>query len=182
MIALSGILSLALLHGKFRQRFYGKIRLWHIVFVQIILWCFYSIDAVSIDVDAFIAQGIDMFAQGVGVVCIVSLCLFILYGFFHLLILCGFFQFIRKNSRAIIIVLVLAIFFAPLSLQYIEGYGITTKEHLTFNNTFVSNEDIERIINKYNNASFFERQAIGQEPLARKLVEIGRIIRDKEED
>jgi hypothetical protein len=48
----------------------------------------------------------------------------------------------------------------------------------------VSSEDIERIIDKYNNANFFEKQAIAQEPLFRKLVEIGRIGRiiDKEED
>jgi hypothetical protein len=180
MIVLSGILSLALLYEKFRQRFYKRIRLRHIVFVQIIFWCLYSIGRVSIDRDAFIAQGIDTFAQGVGVVCIVLPCLLILSGFFHLLTLCGFFQFIRKNSRAIILVFVLAILFASLSFQYIEGYGITTKEHLTFNNTFVSSENIGRIIDKYNNANFFERQAIAQEPLFRKLVEIGRI--GKEED
>jgi hypothetical protein len=53
------------------------------------------------------------------------------------------------------------------------------KENLTFSNTFIFEENINKIINRYNNASLLEKQAIKQEPLYRKLMEKGIIVEEK---
>lgn len=50
------------------------------------------------------------------------------------------------------------------------------KEHLTFSNTFFTSEDVTKIIERYNDANFIERQSISQEPFIRKLMEKGIII------
>jgi hypothetical protein len=59
------------------------------------------------------------------------------------------------------------------------------KDHFSFSNTFIFQDDIDKLTDRYNNASFFEKQAINQEPLMRKLREKGIIFeKDKsnEED
>ena len=50
-------------------------------------------------------------------------------------------------------------------------FRVFPKEHFTFSNTFVVQNDIDNIIKRYNNANLFEQQAIRQEPLAKKLIE-----------
>ncbi len=52
------------------------------------------------------------------------------------------------------------------------------KDHLTFSNTFITQEDIDNLVERYDNASFFERNAMNNEPFVRKLKEKG-IIYDK---
>jgi hypothetical protein len=71
--------------------------------------------------------------------------------------------------------------FALLSLHIISYKGdffILTKNQLTYSNTFVNDDDIEALIERYNNASQGERVAMNSEPLMRKLKEKGIIIED----
>lgn len=50
------------------------------------------------------------------------------------------------------------------------------KDNLSFSNTYISQDDIDKLIERYNDASFFEKQAINQEPFVRKLMEKGIIV------
>lgn len=50
-------------------------------------------------------------------------------------------------------------------------FRVFPKEHFTFSNTFIVQNDIDNIIKRYNNANLLEQQAIRQEPLAKKLIE-----------
>lgn len=69
-----------------------------------------------------------------------------------------------------------------LSFHILIGYNkIIPKEHLTFNNTFVTNNDIVNLIERYNRADFFEKQAIINEPLYRRLTEEGLIYNTEDE-
>lgn len=55
------------------------------------------------------------------------------------------------------------------------GIAIFPKESLTFKDTFIGNETIQREIKRYNNANYFQRQAIEAEYLHSKLIEYGLI-------
>ncbi|NPA67167.1 MAG: hypothetical protein GXO50_01010, partial [Chlorobi bacterium] len=50
---------------------------------------------------------------------------------------------------------------------------------LTFNHTLVLQSDIDKLLEQYNNASFFEKLAIKKEPFFRKLTEEGIIYEEK---
>jgi len=72
------------------------------------------------------------------------------------------------------------ILFAILPFHYLLDYGkVFPKEHFTFSNTFVTKDDIKKVVERYNNANFFEKQEINKEPLVRKLKEKGIIIDEK---
>ncbi len=74
---------------------------------------------------------------------------------------------------------VVAILFFLLSFHIIPDYlMIFPKEHLTFSNTFINKSDVDNLIDRYNDASLFEKQTIRQEPLMRKLIEKGIITHD----
>ena len=77
-----------------------------------------------------------------------------------------------KNSifwfSAIVIILVvsiLAFHFVPTRLM------IFPKDNFTFSNTYISEDDIEEAIERYNNASIFEQVALRNDPLIKKLLE-----------
>ena len=80
----------------------------------------------------------------------------------------------KSNFRWIIIIGVLFLV-GTLPFHYVPtALMVFPKEHLTFSYTFISQKDIDKIIDRYNNATnIFEQQSIIQEPLARKLVEKG---------
>jgi hypothetical protein len=59
---------------------------------------------------------------------------------------------------------------------------IFPKDNLSFSNTFVTQDDINDLLRRYNNAIFFEQQTIRQEPLMRKLMEKGIIYNISKED
>jgi len=68
-------------------------------------------------------------------------------------------------------------------IQMREKYAmfkVYAKDNLTFSNTFIFQDDIDKIIKRYNNASLLEQQAIRQEPLTRKLMEKGIITPNNE--
>jgi len=76
-----------------------------------------------------------------------------------------------------------AIFSAILLLFFLSFHIVPSrlmifpKENLSFSNTFITQKDINELIERYNNA-FFERFSIQQEPLFKKLMEKG-VIYDK---
>jgi hypothetical protein len=96
----------------------------------------------------------------------------------------------KSNSGAniyiklIFVALVLA--GATLPFHYIPDRLIVfPKEQMTFSHTFITQKDIDYIIDRYNNAdNIFEQQSIASEPLIRKLTERGiiRDVNDIEED
>ena len=58
-------------------------------------------------------------------------------------------------------------------------FKVFTKDSFTLSNTFITQSDVDKLIDRYNNASPLEQQAINQEPLMRKLKEKG-IIRKRD--
>jgi hypothetical protein len=47
------------------------------------------------------------------------------------------------------------------------------KDNFTFSNTIITEDDISGLIQRYNNATFFEKAAIRNEALPKKLIEKG---------
>jgi hypothetical protein len=84
------------------------------------------------------------------------------------------------NSIGIIILI-----FLILSCHIVIGYGdigikIFTKDHLTLENTIITPNTVEKLLTKYNNASFFEKAQIIGEPLFKKLMDEGILYRVNE--
>ena len=86
---------------------------------------------------------------------------------------------IKKKQKGngfviILIVIIFVIIGATLPFHYIISLGyIFPKNNLTFSYTFITDEDITDITNRYNNASFYEQLAMNNENIIRKLVEKG---------
>ncbi len=79
----------------------------------------------------------------------------------------------NKNTGWITFIIILIL---GLTLPFhwsLDYKTVFPKEHLTFSNTFFTENDINKIISRHNNASFIERQRINQEPFVRKLKEKG---------
>ena len=80
----------------------------------------------------------------------------------------------NNNSTFLTIILVVIAFVgATLPFHYIPGdFYVFPKENLTFNNTFIFSDDIQKMVDRYNNCqNIFEQQAIKNEYLHQKLVE-----------
>lgn len=86
----------------------------------------------------------------------------------------------EKNSKnpylkwiiriAVVLIIILPFHYIPSRMMMFP------KNSLTFSYTIITEDDINSIIERYNNASFFERQAINNEPIVRKLREKGIIV------
>ena len=76
---------------------------------------------------------------------------------------------------AIALILTLPFHYVPSKMMMFP------KNCLTFSYTFITQDDINSIVARYNNASFTERQAINNEPIVRKLMEKG-IIAEKDSE
>ena len=80
----------------------------------------------------------------------------------------------KKSNRKYL--LLIPVLFVGLTLPFhyvIHKRMIFPKENLTFSNTFVTEEDIDALIDRYNNSTFFEKAATLQDPFYKKLVEKG---------
>lgn len=64
------------------------------------------------------------------------------------------------------------IFNTPVK-ETIENISSFPKENISFSNTFIFQDDINKLIKRYNEASILEKVSIRQEPLTRKLMEKG---------
>jgi len=71
-----------------------------------------------------------------------------------------------------IFLIIIVLIGATLPFHYIPSRLLAfPKDQLTFSNTFITEADIENIINQFNNASLFERVAMLNDPFLKKLKE-----------
>lgn len=68
------------------------------------------------------------------------------------------------------------IFDTPV-IETIQNIYVFPKENISLSNTFIFKDDIKKLIKRYNDASLLEKLSIRQEPLYRKLMEKGFIIK-----
>jgi len=87
---------------------------------------------------------------------------------------------IETVAIMIAIIVVLSLFFHVLILN--GNISVFPKDHITFSNTLITQKDVNALIDKYNNASFMERNAMEQDPLFRKLQEKKIIIDSSESE
>ena len=67
-----------------------------------------------------------------------------------------------------------------LPFHYVPEYlMVFPKDRWTFSHTIIFESDVDALIERYNNASFYEKRSIREEPLAKKLFEKG-IIKEKD--
>lgn len=64
----------------------------------------------------------------------------------------------------------------PFHWVFHGSVRVLLKDNLTFSNTFVTKSDVDKLIQRHNNASFFEQLSIRDESLVRKLIEAGIIV------
>ena len=85
-----------------------------------------------------------------------------------------------KNSYIGWIVAIFTILILTLPFHYVieqhDNFTMFPKNQITFSNTFLTHDDIEGLIKRYNDASLYEKQAMNSEPLIRKLKEKGILI------
>jgi len=86
--------------------------------------------------------------------------------------------FIETVAIMIAIVVGFSLFFHVLFLN--GDFSVFPKDHITLSNTFLTQKDVSTLIDRYNNASFMERNAMEQDPLFRKLQEKKVIIDNSE--
>lgn len=88
----------------------------------------------------------------------------------------------KNNNKNLKWIIIIAIFLAmTLSFHYVPSHGmIFPKNSLTFSYTIITQDDIDNILERYNNANFWEKQAINNEPIMRKLMEKGIIVESKD--
>jgi hypothetical protein len=84
----------------------------------------------------------------------------------------------RKYISYFIILSILLLISLPFHYLFEKSrhLSIFPKDHWTFSNTLISQSDIDKLIERYNNASFFEKRSIREEALTKKLMEKGLII------
>ena len=77
-----------------------------------------------------------------------------------------------KSSYKGWIIIILIILGATAPFHYVPSrMKVFPKDNLTFSNTFILEEDIYDIKERYNSANIFEKYHIRQEPLVKKLLE-----------
>jgi len=87
----------------------------------------------------------------------------------------------KKSNEGIITIIILIFLFIigvfiALSFHYIPSRQMFfPKNNLTFSYTIITQEDITRLCERYNDASLFEKEAMNNEPIIRKLMEQGLI-------
>jgi hypothetical protein len=113
---------------------------------------------------------------------------FILFSYLTIYILANHLKKNKKKSKIIWIVISSVVLLFFLSFHIVPSkLMIFPKDNLSFSNTFITKDDINDLLRRYNRATnIFEQQAIRQEPLMRKLMEKGIIYniskKNEEED
>lgn len=95
----------------------------------------------------------------------------------------GIIKFIKSSKKpTYLIVFLVVLLGATLPFHYIPSkLMVFPKNNFTFSNTIITEEDINQIIKRYNSANIFEQTALNNEPLVRKLREVGVIV-DKDKN
>jgi len=74
----------------------------------------------------------------------------------------------------IFILIVVVLLIASLPFHYIfyqDHFYIVPKDNLTFKNTIFTYYDVDDLLKRYNEADFFEREAMRNESIFKKLIE-----------
>lgn len=77
---------------------------------------------------------------------------------------------IRISVAVIVFIFLLSFHFVPSRMM------VFPKNTLTFSHTIITESDISDLVDRYNNSSFIQRQAMSKEPFVQKLMEKGIII------
>ncbi len=86
----------------------------------------------------------------------------------------------KQNQSKVLIIIATILVGLTLPFHYVPSHmKVFPKSRLTFNHTLVLQSDIDKLLEQYNNASFFEKLAIKKEPFFRKLTEEGIIYEEK---
>lgn len=83
------------------------------------------------------------------------------------------------------ITFVIIVLLATLPFHYVFYGGefkIFPKDSFTFKDTFVTEDDIEKLIERHNSANFWDKSSIRNESLHKKLMEEGIIVTEKSKD
>lgn len=89
----------------------------------------------------------------------------------------------NKNPYLKWIVLIAVILGLALPFHYVPSQlTMFPKNSLTFSYTIITKDDINDIIDRYNDASFFQKQAMNNEPFIRKLMEKGILVEIDKKD
>ena len=86
----------------------------------------------------------------------------------------------KKNNVYIILIIIIIILVATLPFHWVfyDGVKVFAKDNLTFSKTFVTVSDIDELIQRHNEATFFEQLNIRDESLHKKLMEAGIIVNE----
>ncbi len=80
----------------------------------------------------------------------------------------------RKGNGTGFIIFIIFLLGITLPFHYVPSHlKVFPKNNFTFSHTIVTQEDIDYLVERYNDASFFEKQAIKNEAFFRKLIEEG---------
>ena len=72
---------------------------------------------------------------------------------------------------------------ATLPFHYVPSRSrVFPKDHLTFSYTLITEDDIENLIKRYNEGSFFEKLSLQEDALVKKLLENGIIVHKSTND
>lgn len=94
----------------------------------------------------------------------------------------------KKNIRSYSVpitffVLISIALIATLPFHYVPSRSrVFTKDHLTLSYTIITEEDIENLIKRYNESSFFEKLSLQDDALVKKLFENGIIVHKSKND
>ena len=83
----------------------------------------------------------------------------------------------NQNRRIIVVLIIIGIVLgALLPFHYVFGYGnsgimVFPKKGLTFENTFITEETVNDIVDRYNNGNLMNKITMKNEPIVRKLIE-----------
>lgn len=80
----------------------------------------------------------------------------------------------KKRSSSIIILSIIGLLIFTLSFHIVLGsdaFTIFPKSYFTFSNSIITQSDINQLIDKYNNATLFERLSLQNDPFFKKLME-----------
>jgi hypothetical protein len=84
----------------------------------------------------------------------------------------------KKRSSSIIILSIIGLLIFTLSFHIVLGsdaFTIFPKSYFTFSNSIITQSDVNQLIDKYNNATHFERVSMQNEPFFKTLMEKGLI-------
>jgi hypothetical protein len=88
-----------------------------------------------------------------------------------------------KSGLIYLVIFVLLILFATLPFHYyLTNFKVFPKDHLTFSNTFITEEDVNDCIKKFEDASLFEKVSLLNDSFIKKLIENNILVRNSDSD